>query len=309
MPPPESNTRAMLPAATPPVAGPRGAHASRGFGLLEMVIAVALLVGVLAMVFGSFFNTRREIDRIGSLVNSRQSARATIQLVERDIRMSGSGWGKMSINYSNNGTAATWYAVNPGPGSGNNDSLRIVGAWSTATNTTAAVATATTNLVVASVAGLAVNDLILIVDKAGTVGHLFQITAINSSTKTISHATTSSWNVVPSPWNWPVGGYASGALVYKIDILSYSVDATNFRRPALVRRSFGGAPTVVSYDVTNFRVWYRMQDGTLTRTPTVSGTGVALVDKVRPVVFTTLADPRHPTDVDSVWSEVRPRSF
>ena len=286
-----------------------GMRASRGFGLVEMIVAVALMIGVVSMVFGSFFRARNEIDRIGRLVNMRQSARATIQLVERDIRMSGSGWGKMSINYSNNGTAATWYAINPGPGSGSNDSLRIVGAWSAATSTTAAVGTATTNIIVANTTGLAVNNLILIVDKSGTVGHMFQITAINSGTKTITHATTSAWNVVPASWNWPVGGYATGALVYKIDILTYSVDATNFRRPALVRRAFGGTPTVVSYDVSAFKVWYRMQDGTLTRTPTVSGTGVALVDKVRPVVFTPLADPGHPTDQDSVWSEVRPRSF
>ena len=153
------------------------------------------------------------------------------------------------------------------------------------------------------------NGVILVVDKAGTSGHLFQITAITAGTKTFSHATTSSWNVVPGSWNWPVGGYATGALIYKIDILSLSVDATNYRRPALVRRSFGGTPTVVSYDIKNFQVWYRMQDGTLTRSPTVAGVGVALVDKVRPVVYTALSDPQHPTAVDSVWTEVRPRSF
>ena len=274
-----------------------------------MIVAVGLLVTVVGLVFGSFFRVRNEMSRIGTLTGSRQSSRATVQLIERDIRMSGSGWGKMSINYSANGTAKTYYAVNPGPGGGSNDSLCIVGAWSTATTTTSAMATGTTNIVVSSVAGLAVNDLILIVDKQGTVGHLFQITTVTAGTKTISHANTSTWNVVPGSWHWPASGYGSGSFLYKIDILSYYVDATNFRRPALVRRSFGGTPQVVSYELSNFQMWYRMQDGTLTRNPTVSGTGVALIDKVRPVVYTSLADPQHPTFRDSVWSEIRPRSF
>lgn len=286
-----------------------GAHASRGFGLLEMIVAVALLVTVVSLVFGSFFRVRNEITRIGSLVNSRQSARATIQLIERDIRMSGSGWGKMSINYSISGVDSTYYAVNPGPGSGQNDSLRIVGAWSLATTTTAAMGLATGNIVVSNVTGFAANDLILIVDKQGKTGHLFQITSINSGAKMFAHANTSAWNVVPPAWGWPASGYGSGSFIYKIDILNYYIDATNYRRPALVRRPYGGSPTVVSYDVSKFQLWYRMQDGTVTRNPTVSGTGVALIDKVRPVIFTSLSDPQHPTSVDSVWTEVRPRSF
>lgn len=285
------------------------ANASRGFGLLEMIVAVGLLVTVVAFVFGSFFRVRNEISRIGTLVNSRQSARATIQLIERDVRMSGSGWGKMSINYSTSGTAGTYYAVNPGPGGGSNDSLRIVGAWSTSTATTATMGTATTNIVVTSTTGFVTNNLILIVDKQGTHGHMFQITGVNSGTKTLSHANTSAWNVVPGSWNWPAGGYGSGSFLYKIDILSYAVDATNYRRPALVRRTYGGSTAVVSYDITNFQCWYRMQDGSATRSPAVSGTGVALIDKVRPVVYTTLSDPQHPSALDSVWTEVRPRSF
>jgi hypothetical protein len=97
--------------------------------------------------------------------------------------------------------------------------------------------------------------------------------------------------------------------VYKVDILSYSVDSTNYRRPALVRKMFGSAPQVVSYGVNKFQLWYRMQDGSLTRTPPAGGTNGALVDKVRPVVFTSLTDPTRSTYDDSVWTEVRPRTF
>jgi hypothetical protein len=277
-----------------------------------MVVAIGLLSAVVVLVFSSFFRARNELGRISNLVDSRQAARATIQLIERDVRMAGSCFAKMAINYSSNGTADTLYAINPGPGSFDDDSVQLVGAWGASTKTTAAVTTATTNIVVSSLPtgtnGFNVNDLILLT--YGDVGHLFQITALNTNTKTISHATTSSWNVVPGSWNWPPsGGYPTGASVYKIDMLSYWVDSTSFRRPALVRRAFGGTSQVVSYDVNKFQLWYRLQDGSLTRTPPVTGTNIALIDKVRPVLFTSLTDPTKQTYVDSVWSEIRPRTF
>ncbi len=297
----------------PPTPRASAAHPSRGFGLIEMVVAISLMTVVVLMVFLTFFRARNELGRIGTLVNSRQEARATIQLIERDVRMAGSNFAKMPINASNNGTAITLSAINPGPGAGDCDSIQLVGAWSATAKTTAA-ATQTNDIIVQSLPlapnNFAVNDLILLTN--GTVGHLFQITAINNGTKAITHATTSPWNVVPTAWNWPggTGGvYASGAQVYKIDILTYSVDSTNYRRPALVRRPFNGVPQVVSYDVNKFQLWYRMQDSTLTRTPPVTGQNTALIDKVRPTVFTSLKDPTRPAYNDSVWSEVRPRTF
>ena len=53
---------------------PRGA---RGFTLIEMIVAVGILAAVVATLFGTFFRARNEISRIGTLVNTRQSARAT----------------------------------------------------------------------------------------------------------------------------------------------------------------------------------------------------------------------------------------
>jgi type II secretory pathway pseudopilin PulG len=290
-------------AAAPRAPGP----APRGFALVEMIVAVVLMMAVVATLFLTFFHARNELGRIGNLVNSRQDARAAIQLIERDVRMSGSGWGKMAINISRSGTADSLFAINPGPGGGQNDSVRIIGAWSTSTTSSASMLLGSSTLTVTNVSGFAVNDLIVITNSLLNKAHLFQVTGITGNQ--LTHATTSSWNVLPGSWGWPPSGSPAGSAVYKIDILSYSVDSTNFRRPALVRRSYNGSPNVVSYNVNKFQVWYRMQDTTLTRTPTVYGTGVALVDKVRPVVFTSLSDPTHPTFNDSVWTEVRPRTF
>jgi type II secretory pathway pseudopilin PulG len=293
---------------------PRLAPPQGGFGLIELMVAITLTGAVMIVLFLTFFRSRDELGRISTLVDSRQSARATVQLLERDIRMAGSCFAKMPLNASANGIDTTWYAINPGPGSGDNDSLRLVGAWSASSKITVAVPSATDNITIQSLGtgtnAFAVNDLILLTN--GTVGHLFQITGINSLTKTLIHANTSPWNVVPSAssWNWPPGGgYSVGSQVYKIDIVSYSIDSTSYRRPTLVRRPFNGAPQVVSYNVNKLQIWYRMEDGTLTRSPALTGASAAVVDKVRPMVFTSLGDPTRPTYVDSMWSEVRPRTF
>jgi hypothetical protein len=281
----------------------------RGFSLVETMVAMALTLSLLATVLLVVIRTNDEARRIFTLIDTHHEGRDVVQLIERDVRMSGSGWGRIPVNVSNNGTATTLFAITPGPSTAAlaNDSIQIVGAWSTATVTSAAMPTAGSNLTVTSVAGFATNDLVVITN--GSSAHLFRVTGVDVANRRLTHATTSPYNVVPAAWNWPVGGYGTGTPVYKIDILSYSVDSTSFQRPALVRRAFGGQPQVVAYDVKRFKVWYRTQDGALTRSPAVNGTGVALMDRVKPVVYTSLTDLTRPTFADSVWAEVKPRSF
>ena len=93
--------------------------------------------------------------------------------------------------------------------------------------------------------------------------------------------------------------------VYKATVTSYYYDTTSFKQPALMRHEYGRAPQVVAYDVDGFRVWYELQDGTWTRNPL----NMSAVDKVAPVVFTRVSDPRLGTMRDSVWAAVQPRTF
>ena len=280
-----------------------------GFTLIEMLVVMVLLAVVLGAVFGTLNRTKGEAERVGTLVEKRQSARAAVQLLERDLRMAGSGLGGVPISASYNGTALTFAAVTPGPvgGPSSCDSVQIMGAWGANTVTTASMPSASSVLKVADVTGFASGDLVIITD--GTSANMFEVTSTNSSSGTIQHNPSSPYNLSGGRSWPPTGGYATGSQVFKIDLLSYKVDSTSFRRPALVRRAFRQAPSVVAYNVDKFQVWYHMQDGTDTRAPLIGPGASSLIDKVRPVVTLRLKDRTRPTYSDSVWAEVQPRTF
>lgn len=281
-----------------------------GFTLLEMLVVMVILGVVLGGVFGTLNRTRGEADRVGTLVEKRQSARAAVQLLERDLRMAGSGLAGVPVSASFNGTAMSFAAVTPGPVSGANscDSVQIMGAWGASTTTTDGMPGASSILKVADVTGFSDGDLVVIVDPLATSANLFEVTATNSSAGTIQHNPSSPYNL-PGGRQWPAGGYPANSQVFKIDLLSYRVDATSYKKPALVRRAFRQAPSVVAYNVDLFQVWYHMQDGTETRAPLIGPAAPSLIDKVRPVVTLRLKDRTRPTYSDSVWAEVQPRTF
>ena len=281
-----------------------------GFTLLELLIALTLLTVVLAAAFGSFNRTRGEAERVGSLVEKRQSARSAVQLLERDVRMSGSGWGRMPVIVSIGGSPDTFYAITPGPvaGANSSDSLMIMGAWAASTTVASSMPNPSSTLKVNDTSGFSSGDLVVISD--GVTANMFQVTAVNPSSGTLQHNPSSIYNPPGGFSQWPPSGYGAGAQVYKIDILSYKIDSTSYKRPALVRRAFGGAPSVVAYDVDKFQVWYQMEDGSETRAPGVGGAAATTtIDKVRPVITLRLTDRSRPAYVDSVWAEVQPRSF
>ncbi|MEO5616180.1 MAG: prepilin-type N-terminal cleavage/methylation domain-containing protein [Candidatus Eisenbacteria bacterium] len=281
----------------------------RGFTLVEMLITTALLVLVVSVLLGTLHRTQGEAERIETLVETRQSARAAVQLLERDVRMSGSGWGRTPVVISFNGAADTLFAITPGPGAGPNtsDSLLIMGAWSASSPLAATMPNPSSNLKVEDVTGFAAGDMVVISD--GTSAHMFEVTGVNASSGHLQHNPSSPWNPPGGFSPWPNGGYGAGAQVFKVNILSYQVDSTSYRRPALVRREFRGSPEIVAYDVDRFQVWYRMQDGSNTRSPGLGAAAVVSIDKVRPIIYTRLTDRWRPVFVDSVWAEVRPRTF
>jgi len=281
----------------------------RGFGLIELMLTVAVLGVVMLAIFGAFFRTNDESRRISKMVEFRQSARASVQLIERDVRMAGSGWGRNPVEITNGGARQQWWAITPGYGSsGPNDSLSLLGAMQAATTLAAGMPSTSSNLQVASVAGFATNDLCVVTD--GQSAHMFQVTGINTASKLLDHATSSPYNDSGGLDNWPSGGYPSGTTqVYKVNRISYRIDSLNYRRPVLVRQEWGGAPQVVAYDLNKFQMWYLMQDSTLTRDPLVYGSGVALMSKVQPRIYTRVTDRTRPTLIDSVWAEIQPRTF
>lgn len=291
-------------------AHPRGI---RGFGLIELMVTL-LTMGILMLgLYTAFFRSNDEAARMSKLVEFRQSARASVQLIERDVRMSGSGWGRKAVVVSAPGESL-WYAITAGTGAAINDSLVLFGAWAEQDTLINDMANTSSALNVAAPTQFSTGNLVVVSDKAGNSWHMFQVTGVSGST--LQHATSSSYNDPAAlADNWPTNGYARGSFVYKVSRLTYRVDSLSFNRPCLVRQEFGGPPQVVAYDLNRFQVWYRMQDSSLTRDPMGWGTshgyanGRDFIAQVQPRICVRVTGRNRPTLLDSVWAEVRPRTF
>ncbi len=276
----------------------------RGFGLIELMVTLLVMAAVLAGIYMSFFGSQRQSMRMTKVADMRQNARTCIQLMEREIRMAGSGWGRLTVYGSNNGSSDSLAAVTPGyGGSARSDSVVLVGAWQASTTLSTSMPNASAILKVNNVTGFSDNDLVIITD--GASAHLFQVTAVNSSSSQLQHNPSSPFNVAGGHNQWPAGGYGTGTQVYKITKATYYYDSTTYRKPAVIRREFGQAPQIVAYDVSGLHVWYELQDGTWTRSPGA----LSFVDKVIPVVLTRVTDGRLAALVDSVYAVIRPRTF
>ena len=283
---------------------------ARGFSLVELMVALLVMAIVLVGVYSTFFRSQNRSAMVSRTAEQRQHARAAMQLLERETRMAGSGWGRLTIRGWNSGANWNLDGVNPAPDTSTTaaagDSVVLVGAWQAATTLTADMALATTDAQVASSAGFAAGDLFIVTD--GTAAFLFQVTAVTSGPARLEHGNTSTYNFTAgTPSGWPSGGFVIGSRVYKATITTYKMDRSSYKRASLVRREFGQLPQVVAYNVDGFRVWYLMQGGVWTRDPGVGN--LAFIDQIAPVVLTKVSDPQLGVMEDSVWTTIRPRTF
>jgi type II secretory pathway pseudopilin PulG len=282
---------------------------ARGFGLIELMLTLVLVTLVLGGIMSVFFSTSHQADRLTKVADERQSARTAIQLIEREVRMAGSGWGRVEV-YANdsNGVGDTLLAVNPGfTTTAGNDSLVLIGAWQATTTLMSDMSLPSSLTRVKSNSGFVDGDLFILTNGTSRA-HMLMCTGTTGA-DIINHATTSLFNgstgTMTGTWP-PSGGYPDTVTnVYKATITSYYYDTSTYRKPALMRHEYGSAPQVVAYGVDGFRVFYEMQDGTKTRNPA----NMDDVDKVSPVVYTRVTDPRRATLRDSVWAAVQPRTF
>jgi prepilin-type N-terminal cleavage/methylation domain-containing protein len=278
----------------------------RGFGLTELMIALTVMGAVLIAVFAVFFRSQATSSRMTNLVDARQNARAAIQLLERDLRMAGSGWGRMVLNASVSGVATQLRGLNVGyTGGVANDSLYLIGGWSASTSiVSSTMTTASSNLKVASLTGFSTGDLLVITN--GQNAELMQCTGLDVGNSYLLHATAGSIYNTPAGFTaWPAGGFGPGSLVYRATWVSYRFDSTNFKRPCLVRQEFGQTPAVAAWNVNSFQIYYLTQDSVLVRNPS----NINMIDEILPVVHFADITPTNGTRQDSVWSSVRPRTF
>jgi prepilin-type N-terminal cleavage/methylation domain-containing protein len=281
---------------------------SGGFTLIELMIALTVLGVVLVAVFSTFFRSQKVGQIMSTSVNLRQGIRGANQLLERELRMAGSGWRRLAVDrYRSGGGTDSLFAINFGPGgSAQCDSVNILGGWTAATTLRAGMATPSSGLPVNSTTGFAVGDMVVVTD-GNSSAHMFQVTAVQASPAFLTDASSSTYNPPTGVTlaNWPSGGYVTGTQVYRASQVTYKMDSTTFRKPALTRREFGGTPQLVAYEVSKFQVLYRMQDGTTTRSPS----DLDMVDEIVPIIWTSQRIPGRTAISDSVWAAVRPRTF
>jgi prepilin-type N-terminal cleavage/methylation domain-containing protein len=283
-----------------------GARIDRGYTLIELLITMTILSAVLGAVYYSFFRAQSSATRTERVVDARQGSRAALQLIEREVRMVGSGWGRIPVYGGENGAPMTLHAVEPGyTTAAGNDSLELLGAWDVSTTLRSPLATSSSGSAIPcdSTAGFSPGDFVLVTN--GSTAHIFQVTGVQNSPADLEHDATSIYNMAGGHTNWPVGGYPTGSRVYRVAWVTYKVDGTGFRTPCLTRRDQGSAPQVVATDVSAFHVWFLLQDATETRNPA----DLSLIDKIRPVIATQVADRGSAVITDSVWTMVRPRTF
>jgi type II secretory pathway pseudopilin PulG len=271
--------------------------------VVELLVALSVVSLVLVAVFSTLFRSQRAQQDVTDSVNLRQGARGALQLIERELRMAGSGWGRTRLDLWH-GAPDTLYALTPGPGdAAGSDSIGILGAWGASTTLRAAMPNESAILKVQSTAGFYDGDLCVVTN--GQTAHVFQVTEVQPASEHLQHNPTSDYNPPGGHNNWPAGGYGIGSQVYKLYWVSYYVDSTNFARPSVVRRVFGEAPQLLAYDVASLQFRFRLQDSTLTRAPE----DLSMIDEILPVIVTRSTPHGRGALVDSVWTSVRPRTF
>ncbi len=278
---------------------------ARGFTLIELMVALVVMAIVVGFIMGVLHRSQSQSQRVTSVAERRQMARSAVQLLEREMRMAGSGFGTDTVMAGRGGAAWTLYAINPGyGGTAANDSVTLVGGWLGTTTLSTAMASSSSNMMLDSIPSAFTTGSFVVLTN-GSSTHMFQITGVTASPAQFAHASTSNYNT--GQVQWPVGGGypAHSTFVYKSMLVTYRFDATTYSKPALVRQELGGAQSVVAYDISGFRVYYEMQDGTITRSPG----SMAFVNKVVPVVLTSVTSSRFPTLQDSVYAAIRPRTF
>ena len=283
-----------------------GARNVRGYTLVELLITMTILSVVLSAVYYSFFRAQSSARRTTRVVDARQGSRAALQLIEREVRMVGSGWGRIPIYGGRNGAPMTLHAVEPGyTTAAGNDSLELLGAWDVSTTLRSSLGSSSSGFAIpcVSTAGFRPGDFVLVTN--GSTAHIFQVTAVSNAPADLAHDASSVYNMAGGHTNWPAGGYPAGSRVYRVAWVTYRVDGTGFSTPCLTRRDQGAAAQVVATDVSAFHVWYLLQDATETRDPL----DLSLIDKIRPVIQTQVADRGSAVLTDSVWTLVRPRTF
>jgi prepilin-type N-terminal cleavage/methylation domain-containing protein len=232
-----------------------------GFTLIELTIAAAVFGLLMTVLLGVHLAAERQQEESYRVVEANQHARTGLDMIARDLRMAGSGFGNMPVFMSFGGfPVPARYPVLPQPSTAEIDSVEIIGGQEgIRTALSVDMVNEVDDIQVDDAGRFRVGEMVLVTD--GAQAHIFQITGINGNTLQHDH--------LMSPWNyggaaaWPPFGYSSGSRVTQVEYVRYYIDSTDPEHPVLMRwRANDPAPTFVAKNVERLRLSYATGDTT-----------------------------------------------
>jgi prepilin-type N-terminal cleavage/methylation domain-containing protein len=242
----------------------RPLSSTRGFTLVELMVTLVIMAVVLGVLVRSLLGVDKSWSHSQDRIDASQNMRAAMDMMVRDLRMAGSGFGGRPV--TTGGVPDNLILpCRPAPAAGASDSLFITGALTgPATTCMTAMASPSDGLFVTDTDGFAPGNLVVVTN--GVDANMFEVTSVLPATGSLEHSTLSPYNDPTEHIRWPNGGYPPGAAVVQVQRVAYWVDEDQPDR-RLMRRQGTEAPLPVAFDVEDLRVTYRLADGTVSASP------------------------------------------
>lgn len=224
----------------------------KGFTLIEVMVAAAILSIVLASLYNVFNSQLSTFEAQRDVSTTQRDVRASIELLERDIRMAGLGVprGTNPVAAVQDGTVLN--AADP-------DSMSINYSRGPVTYLrTGTVTQPANNIQVNSVSGLAVGDTVNIISKYNNnlIGG-YVINAINTGTNNLS------LDADPT-----AAGIDTGDFVVKaFNTVTYSAPVNALTGRRVLIRNDGVVQSTIIDGVNNFQLSYILRDGSEVTSP------------------------------------------
>jgi len=233
-----------------------------GFTLVELMVAIVLTALLVLAALSSMFNVERSWDASQEQIDVTQNTRAALEMLARDVRMAGSGFGGRTLT-TGGVPGNRLHVLEPTPAASGPDTLHMVGSLEgTRGFTAASMPSPSAPLVLDDATGFEIDDLVAISGRGEA--NLFQVTGVDPNGREIFLSATSAYN--RSHDSWPAGGYPPGSRVTKVERISYWVDEED-GITVLYRRVDTGEPVPIAYGVDNLAIRYVLADGTTSGNP------------------------------------------
>jgi hypothetical protein len=238
----------------------------KGLTLVELMIATLVLAATIGVLLSIL--ARNEEARKSSyyVLESRQSARSTLEFMVSEIRMAGSGFIASVVTSSAAGDSVILHAVNPELVDGRPEKIAVLGKFSDVQTTLVGpMPVAGTAIKVASISGFQVGDLVVV--RSGLSANLFQVTGVSGAAGQILHDTSSPYNQPGGHRPWPPGGYDSGSQVFKANLITYYLDRSDTSCTVLMRQDGSQTPRIIGDHIDLLEIEYELQDQTVVAMP------------------------------------------